>query len=550
MLSSGRMVRLSTCYCFLLLSFSAIGANTLLSENQKHSCLPWAKKIRYDSDYLSIHFARFRENIVGQRQSILTPYGEFSAYYFDWAATGRLYGPIEKTLLNLVYPLNANTHSDANYMGSMMTRAYTHARSRIKKHVDANDDDILILAGSGMTGAINKLQSILGLKVSRQFPRLDSLPEHQRPVVLVSHMEHHSNEVSWRETIADVVVIKPDKKGQIDLDDLERKLEELRPRSMIIVAVTAASNVTGVITPIHEIARLTHRAGGKIVVDYTAAAPYLRMNMHPEALDGALDAIMFSPHKFLGGPGSTGVLIMSRSMYASGSPDNPGGGTVKWVNPWGEHSFLDDPELREDGGTPPVIQTIRTALALALKNEMSVMWIQEQEEKLMKQLWIRLASIPNLHILEPHQKHRLPFVSFYIDGLHYDLGVRLLNDLYGIQARGGCSCAGPYGHYLLNIDQKTSENITRRISSGDDSVKPGWIRVSLHPTHTMEDIDYLASALEYIATQHELISHDYIQLEHSGAHVHKTQQALDRSQKHKEVEAWFESLISTVTGQP
>jgi selenocysteine lyase/cysteine desulfurase len=252
-------------------------------------------------------------------------------------------------------------------------------------------------------------------------------------------------------------------------------------------------------TPYYKIAQKMHKAGGYCFVDFACAAPYIDMDMHPGQKGADLDAIFFSPHKFLGGPGSSGVLVFNKKLYNRKIPDNPGGGTVDWTNPWGEHKYIDDIEAREDGGTPAFLQTIKTAMCITLKQEMGISRIEEREKHLFEILWERLIKIPNLHILASQHKNRLPVISFYIEDLHYNMGVKLLNDKFGIQCRAGCSCAGTYGHYLLNIDPGLSKKITDKIAMGDYSEKPGWMRVSLHPTMTDDEVDYIGKSIQALA---------------------------------------------------
>ncbi|MCB0684937.1 MAG: aminotransferase class V-fold PLP-dependent enzyme, partial [Saprospiraceae bacterium] len=326
----------------------------------------------------------------------------------------------------------------------------------------------------------------------------------------ISHMEHHSNQTSWLETMADVEIIAPDEEGMPDLEFLETRLRQYSDRHTKIAAVTSCSNVTGIPTPYHEIARIMHRHGGVCFVDFACSAPYIDIDMHPLTPECKLDAIYFSPHKFLGGPGSSGVLVFDSSLYKNRIPDQPGGGTVDWTNPWGGHKYHDTIEEREDGGTPGFLQTIKVALAMQLKDQMQVSKILRREHEQLEILWPILDSIPNLHILANQQRHRLGVISFYIDELHYNLGVRILNDRFGIQTRGGCSCAGTYGHYLLNVSQELSEQITCKISGGDLSEKPGWIRMSIHPILTDEEIIFIGESIKELAENWRQWSADYI----------------------------------------
>ena len=302
-----------------------------------------------------------------------------------------------------------NTHTETSVTGTTMTRAYHEALQIIKDHVHAAADDAIICYGSGMTSVVNKFQRILGLRVHEKFAGQVKLPEADRPVVFVTHMEHHSNQTSWIETVAEVQVIHADAPTASSTSPhLAALLERYRARPVKIAAVTSCSNVTGIITPYHAIAGLMHRAGGWCFVDFAASAPYIAIDMHPAGRpDEQLDAIYFSPHKFLGGPGTSGVLVFNKRLYTNRVPDNPGGGTVDWTNPWGEHKYFDDVEAREDGGTPGFTQAIRAALCVRLKESMGVAQIRRREHELLALLWDRLAAVPGLHILADQHRDRL-----------------------------------------------------------------------------------------------------------------------------------------------
>jgi selenocysteine lyase/cysteine desulfurase len=380
-----------------------------------------------------------------------------------------------------------------------MTQAYHFAHKFIKEHVNASEKDIIITAGSGMTGVINKFQRILGLRVPELLRSFMKMEEAVKPVVFLTHMEHHSNQTSWLETICDVVIVPPAENGLVSEDNLIKELERYKERPVKFGSFTACSNVTGIVTNYHKLAKIMHDFGGYAFIDFACSAPYLDMNMHPEDTSEKLDAIFFSPHKFLGGPGTPGVLIFDSELYHNTVPDNPGGGTVDWTNPWGEYRFVDDIEAREDGGTPPFLQTIKAALAIMLKEMMGTVNIIEREREMLPGFLGKLDKIPNLHILAGNHKERIGCISFYMDNIHYNLVVKILNDRYGVQVRGGCSCAGTYGHYLLNVDPYMSHRITEKISHGDLSEKPGWVRVSLHPTMTDQEVDVIADALAEIS---------------------------------------------------
>lgn len=460
---------------------------------------------------LEEYFSVFRNNIIGIDQCLETPDGHtHPIVYADWTASGRSYQLIEERIQKEIMPFVANTHTETSGTGMAMTFAYHEAHQIIKKHVNAHNTDVLISSNSGMTGVVNKFQRILGLKLHERFRSKVLLNEEERPVVFITHMEHHSNQTSWLETIADVVVIPPASDGLISLESFENCILQYIKRPYKIAAITACSNVTGIITPFHEIAKLIHKYQGLCFVDFACSAPYVQINMHPEDPDASLDAIYFSPHKFLGGPGSSGVLVFDNKLYSNTIPDDPGGGTVDWTNPWGEHKFLENIEEREDGGTPAFLQTIKAAMCILLKEEMNVQLMLLREEELMQILWNGLSQIPNLHILASQHKHRLGIISFYIDDLHYNAGVKLLNDRFGIQARGGCSCAGTYGHYLLNVSPEISHKITDRINTGDYSTKPGWIRISIHPCMTNQEAHYLVKSIQELAANFKEWEKDYI----------------------------------------
>ena len=494
------------------------------------SCLP-----QISDGVLEKYFQKYRKNIIGIDHSFKGPYGVKPIIYADWIASGRLYGPIEEKMINEIGPFVANTHTETNITGSSMTLAYHKAKEIIKKHVNASKDDILISSNSGMTGVLVKFQRILGLKIHEKFSSKMHIAEDERPVVIVTHMEHHSNQTSWLETIARLEIIKPDENGMVNLQDFERLLEKYKDRKQVYCAITSCSNVTGISTPYHKMAGMAHRYGAYCFVDFACSAPYFDIDMHPAEADEYLDAIYFSPHKFLGGPGSSGILIFNSKLYANKVPDHPGGGTVKWTNPWGEHAYYEEIEAREDGGTPAFLQTIKVALAIQLKNEMGTDKIHKREKELLDYIWPRLKRIPNLHLLADKCNERLGILSFYIEKLHYNLAVKILNDRYGIQVRGGCSCAGTYGHYLLEVSYEQSKHITDMINSGILAEKPGWIRLSLHPTMTDEELVKIADAIEELCMHHEEWAKEYVYNPKSNDFTHQFEKALCTS----DFDDWF-----------
>jgi len=460
---------------------------------------------------LKEHFEPFRNNIIGQDRNMTLSTGQSGPIiYADWVASGRLYSPIEEFLSQQVGPYVANTHTETTLTGTAMTRAYHEARSIIKRHVGADSRDSLFLAGFGMTAAVSKLQRMLGLRFPEGCP--ETCPGKERPLVIVTHMEHHSNQISWEECSVDVEILpRLDKTGLPDLKSLEFLLEKNQDRPLLIGAFSACSNVTGIITPYYEMAALMHKAGGVCFVDFAASAPYVDINMHPENEDERLDAIYFSPHKFLGGPGSSGVLVLSNELYHRVIPDQPGGGTVKWTTPFGSHSYFDEIEIREDGGTPGFLQAIRSALAIQVKEAMGPAHIRAREEELYEILLDELKKESQVYMLEPQNKNRLGIVSIYAPGEHHNLIVKLLNDRFGVQTRGGCSCAGTYGHILFSINQDTSMKITDMIDHGDLTEKPGWVRISLHPVMTDEEVRYIGYAVVQVIRNYKewMVEYDF-----------------------------------------
>ncbi|MDJ0830226.1 MAG: aminotransferase class V-fold PLP-dependent enzyme [Desulfobacterales bacterium] len=459
---------------------------------------------------LEKYFESFRNNIIGIDSFFKSPYGLQKIVYADWIASGRLYQPIEDKLSNLFGPLIGNTHSESSETGKTMTNAYKLAHTIIKQHVNADDDDVIITTGFGMTSALAKFQRILGIRVPEKLLSYCHLPDEEKPVVFITHMEHHSNQTPWLESIADVVILEPDENLMVKTDSLAKEIVKYKNRKLKIGSFSACSNVTGIETPVYELAKIMHAHGGYCFVDFAASAPYVTIDMHPEDPSKKLDAIYFSPHKFLGGPGSSGVLIFCKSLYKNRIPDHPGGGTVTWTNPWGEHAYFDDIEIREDGGTPGFIQAIKTSLSIKLKEKMKVENIRKRESELNNIAFEQLKKIPRLNILAENMTERLGVFSFYITGIHHNLIVKLLNDRYGIQMRGGCSCAGTYGHFLFGVDRGKSREITEKIDSGDLSLKPGWIRMSIHPTTSNAELEYIFEALQAIVQNIEKWEKDYV----------------------------------------
>lgn len=474
---------------------------------------------------LEKYFEKFRKGIIGIDQEFDSPYGKKKIFYGDWIASGRLYKPIEEKISNKIGPFVGNTHTETSETGLLMTHAYHKSHQLIKQHVNAGSNDVIITSGSGLTDVINKFQRILGLKYCGKLSGKSCIVERERPVVFITHMEHHSNQTSWYETNADVVIIEPGEGLLVDPENLRKALENYKDRPFKIGSFSACSNVTGVRTPYYELAKVMHENGGVCFIDFAASAPYETINMHPADPLKKIDAVMFSPHKFLGGPGSSGVLIFDASMYNNEVPDAPGGGTVDWTNRWGKYKYVDDIEAREDGGTPGFLQSIRTALCIDLKNQMGIANIEKREKELLTKAFNEFDKIDELNILADNVRDRLGVISFYVEKIHFNLLVQLLNDKYGIQTRGGCACAGTYGHYLLEVSYEQSQEITDKINHGDLSEKPGWVRWSLHPTMKDSEVDLMVTALNDIIENIETYKNDYNYNSQTNEYWHKNQKS-------------------------
>ncbi|GAA5416063.1 cysteine desulfurase [Paraliobacillus ryukyuensis] len=467
-------------------------------------------KTLYPKNELENYFDHFRKNVVGYNQLIKTPYGDKRMIYADWTASGRLYRPIEAKLLHKVGPWIGNTHTESTITGSTTTAAYDYAKDVIKKHVNANENDVLIATGAGMTDAVNKLQRLMGIRVPKQLQQNMKINEADRPIIFVSHMEHHSNYLSWKETIGDCIMLPADQYGNVDTVVLEHYLKQYTHRKLKIGAFTACSNVTGLQTDYHQLARLMHEYGGICFIDFAASAPYVAIDMHPTAPQECLDGIFFSPHKFLGGPGSSGLLLVSKNHITSDIPDNPGGGTVLWTDNWGGYKYSGHTEAREDGGTPGFLQLIRAALAIKLKEQMGVDAMQDRKREVIQLFVPLLNKMEGVSILgNAALQACMGIISFRVEEIHHQLVVKLLNDRFGIQTRGGCSCAGPYGHYLLDIDPDSSAKMAKAAEAGNMALKPGWIRVSLHPIMSDKEVLAISYALQQIIEHKQEWAEDY-----------------------------------------
>nr|XP_043639338.1 uncharacterized protein LOC122610412 [Erigeron canadensis] len=479
-----------------------------------------------------------RAKTIGNGAEIYTPFGKRKLTYADHTATGRCLLYIEEYIMRTVLPFYGNTHTSDSYVGDRTSNVFHEANEYIKHCLGGTQDDVLFFCGSGTTAAIKRLQEVMGIAVSpilKQKVLNSCLQNEERLVVFVGPYEHHSNLLSWRQSLAEVIEISLDNQGLINMDDLKFQLQYFQSTGRpMLGSFSACSNVTGIYTDTRSISRLLHQFGAFACFDFAASGPYVEIDMRSGAVDG-YDAISLSPHKFLGGPGSPGILLMNKALYRLKGypPSTCGGGTVNYVNRFDEKDtlYINDIEEREDAGTPQIIQRVKAALAFQVKEYIGYKTIAEIEHRYTAKALERLSKNPNIWVLGNTKVDRQAIISFlvltttsasdvgHVDGkadegidmqrkkdnkrikpLDGAFVVKLLNDLFGIQARGGCSCAGPYGHQLLGMTEPLSLAIRSSIEKGYIGTKPGWARVSFPYYMSNEEHNFILSAIEFVAT--------------------------------------------------
>jgi selenocysteine lyase/cysteine desulfurase len=490
-----------------------------------------------------------RSEIVGIDTRLSTPYGPRLLTYADYTASGRSLRFVEEYLLGK-QELYANSHTEDDTTGRITTELLHLAEERIKTAVNAGPGGRIIATGSGATGAIDRMQQIVGVRLpaasrmilqqlaeacmgETQAKTLDDYCQANQPVVFVGPYEHHSNEISWREGLAAVVEVQLDTDGGIDLKHLRALLKQPEYQDRLrIGSFSAASNVTGIISPVQDIARLLHQYDALAFFDYAASAPYVPIDMNPSVKggnekDACMDAVFISPHKFLGGPGASGVLVFNERTYHKELPPTlAAGGTVDYVGPV-SHTFIDDIEAREKGGTPGILQTLKAAMVFDIKDSVGIERLEAREQELTRRAIERWGAHPNIEVLgNQDPKKRVGIISFNIlrDGKHYlhpRFVTTLLDELFGIQSRAGCSCAGPYGHQLLGINEERSEAYLAWINKGFNGIKPGWCRVGFHYIFDDIEADFLIDAVEFIAEYGDRFLALYKFDQYSGIFMHQ-----------------------------
>ncbi|WP_171210002.1 MULTISPECIES: aminotransferase class V-fold PLP-dependent enzyme [unclassified Ruegeria] len=439
------------------------------------------------------------QGVIGDGVMIPGLNGDVPLVYADYVASGRAMQQVEDFVSQKILPFYANSHTEASYCGSYMTRLRREARAEIARCVGAKEDDAVIFAGSGATAGLNRLVSLLGVE------------EADQPVVLIGPYEHHSNILPWRESKAQVVEIPEGPAGGPDLNALEAALRAHAGSDLLIGSFSAASNVTGIITDPDPVTRLLKQHGALAVWDYAGGGPYLPIDM--SSGDTKKDAVVVSPHKFPGGPGASGVLILNKHAVRRQAPSWPGGGTVSFVSPW-RHDYSDDLATREEAGTPNVIGDIRAALAFIVKDAVGTDEIARREARFNQMAREGWADNPHLTLLAGDNSHRLPIFSFLVrdrsgQPVHQQLFTRMLSDIYGIQARGGCACAGPYAHRLLGIDQAMSEVLFSQLSAGEELQKPGWVRLNFSYLMSDETAQFIIESVNDLSRRVEEFAHCY-----------------------------------------
>ncbi len=444
-----------------------------------------------------------RDDLVGATSQIEGPYGIKNLVYADYVASGRALGTVERFILEEVLPFYANSHTEASYCGGFITRMRREARALIAECCGADERHAVIFTGSGATSGLNRLVKLFGVA--------EAIAAGKTVRVIIGPYEHHSNILPWRESGAEIVELTESPGGGPDLFILDQALRA-GSCDLTICTLSAASNITGITSDVAAITDLVKSAGAKMIWDYAGAGPYVPISMSPSG-SAEIDAIVLSPHKFIGGPGASGILIVRRDGLATSKPSWPGGGTVKFVSPE-THDYSDSLEAREEAGTPNVVGDIRAALAFAVKHAIGLKEMAKRNRQLTVRAFSAWKDVPQLEILGLPALDRLPIFSFRIRNgkggfMHQQLVTRMLSDRFGIQARGGCACAGPYVHRLLSIDAQQSEQMRRAILAGDEIKKPGFTRLNFSVLLSDEKVKFILDSVAKLAADAPAFEQDY-----------------------------------------
>ncbi|PVB62597.1 aminotransferase class V-fold PLP-dependent enzyme [Labrenzia sp. 011] len=446
-----------------------------------------------------------RDGLIGEDALVPGLDGPKRLVYADYVASGRALSQIEDFIRDQVLPYYANSHTQASYCGAFVTRLRSRVRAEIARITGAGEGYSVVFTGSGSTAGLNRIVMLLDI------PRI--VASGGRAVVLIGPYEHHSNLLPWRESGAEVIEIAEDPRGGVDLAVLESRLRENAGADLLVGAFGSASNVTGILTDDISVTRMLKKHGALAIWDYGCSGPYVPMRMEA-GTDAAKDALVFSPHKFPGGPGGSGVMIVRDAVARRQTPTLPGGGTVSFVSPW-DHIYSSSLEHREEGGTPNVLGDIRAGLALMVKDALDPVWLAERQQELRARALAVWRNNPYLHLLGRADARALPIFSFQVRDaagnlVHHQLFTRMLSDVYGIQARGGCACAGSYAHALLDIDREASAGIKKALDAGEEIEKPGWVRLNLSPLMRDEKVDFVIASVDRLAREQAAFSRHYV----------------------------------------
>ncbi len=446
-----------------------------------------------------------RDGLIGEDALVPGLDGPKKLVYADYVASGRALSQVEDFIRDKVLPYYANSHTQASFCGAFITQLRNRVRAEIARITGAGEGYSVVFTGSGSTAGLNRIVMLLDI------PQV--VASGKRAVVLIGPYEHHSNLLPWRESGAEVIEIPEGPGGGVDMAALESRLRENAGAELLVGAFGAASNVTGILTDDHAVTRLLKAHGALAVWDFGCAGPYAPMRMEA-GTDAAKDAIVFSPHKFPGGPGGSGVMIIRDAIARRKTPTLPGGGTVSFVSPW-DHVYSTSLEHREEGGTPNVLGDIRAGLALMVKDALDATWLAERQQDLRARALAVWRRNPHLELLGCQDAKALPIFSFQVRDaagkrVHHQLFTRMLSDVYGIQARGGCACAGSYAHALLDIDQEASATIKKSLDAGEEIEKPGWVRLNLSPLMRDEKVDFVIASVDRLAREQAAFSRHYV----------------------------------------